>query len=61
LTVFPYGIENCTWIIWAEALKEMLNNFIHQGNLNKNDPNILPIPIRLAKIKSSSDSTGWQR
>jgi hypothetical protein len=31
----------------------------HLRNANQNDPIILP--IRMAKIKNSSDSTCWQR
>ena len=42
-----------------EVLKEMLNLLSHQGNANQNDPDLNLIPLTVAKIKMSIDSTCW--
>jgi hypothetical protein len=38
----------------------MFNILNHQGNVNQNKPEILPAPVRMAKIKNSGDSRCWQ-
>jgi hypothetical protein len=43
-----------------EALKGILKVLKDHGNANQNDPEIPLSPIRMAKIKTSGDSTCWQ-
>jgi hypothetical protein len=38
----------------------MFNIFRHQGNANQCNPEILPTPVRMAKIKNSSDNSCWR-
>jgi hypothetical protein len=52
LSIHNRGISN----VW-EAPQEMFNILSHQGNANRNDPEIPPTPIRMAKIKTSQVTT----
>ena len=49
------GISNS-----RDALKKMFNILSHQGNAHQKTLKFYLTPIRIAKIKSSSNSTCWQ-
>lgn len=53
-------IHNRISLSVRETLKKMFKVLSHQEITSQKDPEILPTPIRMMKIKHSSDNACWQ-